>query len=325
MTLDRFEADAEFENTIGLEKFVNKCIRLLIRGLLQAVAMTICGVLVAASDDVEEVPVADVIQQNQAFPEENFDQMLFQGYGNASAARDRIKGRMKMMLDELDRNCSLSADQKKRLTLSAQGDMKRFFDEVEQLKVKFRGMRQNRDAVNDLFGEMQPIQTKMTVGLFGEKSLFQKTVRTTLTEDQIAKYQAIEDDRRRFRYRATIGVTLSNMGKSVRLRPSQCKALTELLVLETQPPASFGDFDYQYVMYQFSHLPEDNVKPLLDVEQWKLFAKMFEEFGELEQVLRQQGLLPKEDAKKVRNPRLVEQTEADNLPVDATRPSNQQE
>src|SRR5439155_20666628 len=94
------------------------------------------------------------------------------------------------------------------------------------------------------------LQQQQAQGLFGETSLFAKRIRRTLTDEQQAKYQLVLEERRKFRYRAAIEVSLHTLGNTVALRHDQHEAILKLLVEETQPLRVFGQYDQYAVMFE---------------------------------------------------------------------------
>lgn len=270
------------------------CIGLLV---LMTIIAAPHGVL-ASVDDGEPPPVADA-QNNGDFNvnEANFDQWIFQGSGNAAAGHARIKSHLKLKLDELARVCNLAPDQQQKLTLAGHGDMKRFFDQVEEVRKKFLEVRNDQQRFNQIWQEINPLQQKQAAGLFGDSSMFAKTLRKTLTEEQQAKYQVVVDERRRFRYRAMIEVSLVSLESTVALRHDQHEAILKLLVEETQPPLMFGQYDSHYVMYALSKLPSQKLKPLVDDRQWQLLQQQMQQGRGMAGFLAQNGVI---DASTVR-------------------------
>ena len=250
------------------------------------------AVALAAPDDGEPPPPADA-QVNHGFmmDEANFDQWIFQGSGNAAAGRARINSHLKLKLDELVRVCELTETQQKKLTLAARGDMKRFFDQVEEVRKKFLAVKNDPNGFNQIWQELSPLQQKQAAGLFGETSIYAKTLRKTLTDEQQAKYRIVVEERRRFRYRATIEVSLNTLGNTVALRHDQHEALLKLMVEETQPPYIFGQYDNYLVMYRLAQLPANRVKALLDERQWKLLQQQFTQARGMEAHLVQSGII----------------------------------
>ena len=204
----------------------------------------------ASEDDMDEAPVA--VQANEGFEiaESNFDQWIYQGAANAESGRARINSRLKIHLDELDRICSLTPDQRQKLMLAGHGDMKRLFDQIEVVRAKFRAVRKDQNAFNQIWTDINPLRQKVASDLFSENSFYGKTLKSTLTPEQLASYQVVANERKRFRYRAAIAVAFTNLEKIIPLRHSQRQVLMEMVLQETNPPRTFGSHDYQFVLLQ---------------------------------------------------------------------------
>lgn len=246
----------------------------------------------AAPDDGVEA-VVSAAQPVEAFQiaDNTIDQWIFQGVGGEAQGKDRINRQLKLQLDELAEVCSLSEDQKARLTLAAHGDIKRFFDQVQAVKRKMQVLKNDRNAAGLAWQEAQPLQMKMTTGLFGDSSLFARIVPKTLTPEQSAKYKAIVDDRRKFRYRACILAAVVQLEGQVALRDEQRQKLIELLVDKTRPPKVFGQQNYQVVLYRLASLPKEDLKQIFDDRQWKLLEQPLMQGRSMEQYLVQNGLV----------------------------------
>ncbi len=261
-------------------------------------ALALCGLLSrsipsqAAPDDIEPVEKA-AAEGEFNIDESNFDQWIFQGNGNAAAGKERLKARLNLQIAEIDRLCGLTSDQKQKLLLAARGDSKRFFDQVEEVRRKFLLVRNDQHAFNNIWQDIQPLQRQISVGLYGETSMFYKSLQRTLTTEQMQRYRAVQDDRRKYRYRASIEVVLTNLENTVPLKHSQHEALVQLILEETPIPIAFGQYDQYLILHQMSKLGEGRVKPLLDERQWAQMKASFDQVRGMEQFLIQQGMLPK--------------------------------
>ncbi len=247
-------------------------------------------VVIATEDDIEP-PAVPVANAGFMIDESNFDQWIFQGSGTAAAGRARINSHLKLKLDELNRTCDLTELQRKKLALAAQGDMKRFFDQVEALRKKFMAVRNDQNAFNELWQEIHPLQQKQQAGLFNETSMFEKTLRSTLNEEQQQRYQKITEERRRFRYRASIQTSLVSISDTVALKDDQHKAIAKLLLEETALPLRFGQQDQRVVLYGLSKLPSAKLKAILNDRQWKLMQPQLTQGQAMEQFLAQNGFI----------------------------------
>lgn len=287
-----------------------------------ALALTVGG-LGAAPDDRVEAPRAEqaaaAAQVQFNIAPENFDQWVFPGVRNASGAKERLQSQVKLQLDELTRHCGLTPLQQKKLLLAASGDTQRFLEEVEVVRKKFLEVRQDQNGFNAIWQEIQPLQMKQAAGLYGASSIFGKTLQKTLAPEQIRELRMIEDERRQFRYRASIDLSLLTIENAVPFRHAQRERLIELLVDRTEPPQVFGQYDHYVVLLRLSQLPEDAVKPLLDERQWKLLQAQFAQARGLEQFLVQNGVLDRDRVKALR----PSSTRNEHAPADASRAANQ--
>lgn len=266
----------------------------LLAALMQPVAA------VESVDDFEPDPAAEANNNGNGrfmVEEANFDQWVFQGSNNAEAGRARIKSQLKMRIDELVRICGLDESQQRKLTLAGQGDIKRFNDQVEVVRKKFLLVKNDQNKFNQIWQEINPLQQKQAAGLFGESSMFAKILKKTLTEEQQSKHRTVENERRRYRYRAAIEVALINQEGTLALRGDQHDALVKLLLEETQPPLVFGQQDGYYINYAMSKLPQAKLKPLFDKRQWAQVQQQMNQGRSLEAHLAQNGVI---DGAKVR-------------------------
>lgn len=226
----------------------------------------------AAPDDVEPPPLADANPNNGFFMDEaNFDQWVFQGAANAEAGRQRIRSALTLKVDELKRVCQLTEAQERKLRLAGSGDIKRFFDDVEVVRGKFREVQRDQNKFNQIWQDIQPLQLKQSKGLFGEGSLFAKTILVSLTPEQSDRFRALRNERQLFLYKATIESTLVSLGSSIGLRDEQHNELVKLLLEHTKPPESLNlNEGTAYVQSQLRTVPRAKLKALLDERQLQL-------------------------------------------------------
>lgn len=259
---------------------------------LLVLPLILLGSFVLAEDDDDDAPAENVQENGGFFVEEaNFDQWIFQGSGNAAIGKARIEASAKMKLVELRRVCDLTDAQAKKLSLATRGDMRRFYDEVEIVRRAFLKVRNDENAFNNIWQEISPLQRQQAAGLFGDSSFFAKTVRNTLTREQNEKYQIVLNERRHLRYQAAADMALVNLSNTVALRHDQHEAIFKLLIEETQPPLTFGQYDQYFVFYSLSKLPAAKLQSLLDDRQWKLLQQPLQQGRGMEATLLQQGMI----------------------------------
>ena len=236
--------------------------------------------------DRPQVPGAWVMTDDQ------FDQWVFGGPRNSRAGRSKLDARLTLQIDDLSRMCKLSEDQKKKLLLAGHGDIKRFFEQVEEKRKKFEKVKNDQNRIGEIYQELMPLQIALNSGLFGEGSIYGKTIRRVLGEEQEEQYQNALLEKNRFRYRAKIELVVAQLDQSVGLRDEQRRKLVELIVNETQPPTRFGPYDYYLVLYQASKIGEAKIKPFFDDRQWALLSRQLNQGRGMEHFLRTQGQLP---------------------------------
>jgi len=263
----------------------------------------------------EEVENNAVLQPAQAvfmMTDEQFDQWVFGGPRNSRAGSSKLDSLLTLQVDDVARMCTLSEAQKKKLLLAGRGDIKRFFDKVEEKRKKFAKVKNDQTKFNEIYQELVPLQAALNSGLFGAGSIYSKTIRRVLSEEEDARYQQVIQDKNRFRYRAKIELVVAQLDQTVGFRDEQRRKLVELIMSETQTPTRFGQYDYYLVMYQAGQIAEAKLKPLFEDRQWALLNRQLNQMRGMQQFLQNQGLLPPH--KVVHPPR--RRAEAGELPAE---------
>jgi hypothetical protein len=266
--------------------------------LTATLGVACAGRAARAQDDVvvdenEEVQVNNVVFHNMAGAEQ-VDQVLYGRFGmsGAGVARNKLDSALALRIDDVDRICGVNEAQKKKLHLAGSGDIKRFFDRVEETKRRISSAKDNQ--FNNVWQEIQPLQTELNSGLFGDDSFFGKTVKRTLNEEQAARYDNVLRERNLVRYRAMVGWCVVQMDRNVGLSDDQRKRLVELLVKSTRPPKRFGQDDYWVMLYQASKLPESEIKSIVDDVQWRILERQLRQGKAMEQWLKTSGIIDDE-------------------------------
>jgi hypothetical protein len=221
---------------------------------------------------------------------EQVDQWVFGRFGGSGGARNKLDSSLKLRIEDLDRSCHISDLQKKKLLLAGRGDVKRFFDKIEEVKRKFQNGQNDPNA--NIWQEIQPLQLELNTGLFGDDSIYYKTIRRTLDGDQISGYECLLRERKMVRYKATVEWFVVHLDKALGFSDDQRQRLVELLVNESRPPKKFGQGDYWYLMLQTALVPESKLKPVLDAPQWRLLSRQFDQAKRMEPWLKSNGVIP---------------------------------
>jgi hypothetical protein len=232
-----------------------------------------------------------VVRGAQVSPEQ-VDQWVFNRFGGADATRDRLDANLALRIDDIERACAVTELQKKKLKLAGLGDIKRYFDRVNDLKRKYSTAAGNpNNNFNNIWTEMQPLQLELNSGLFGDDSMFVKTIKSTLGSEQAQRYDDLMQERALERGRATIEWFVVHIDKALGLSDLQRGRLVDLLEQETPPPQRFGQADFWYLMYQMTRLPEAKLKAILDEPQWRLLSRQFMQARGMEPWLKSNGLI----------------------------------
>ena len=248
-------------------------------------------------DDDEDMEEEAVVQpvQNFMISDDNFDMWLFGGGRNSQAAQTRLESILSLEVDRLDKNCSMTDTQKKKLMLAGRGDIKRFFDKVAEKKRKFDQLKNDQNRVGEIFQEIQPLQMTFNAGIFNDGSFFAKTVKNTLNEEQTTRYAKVIRERDLFRYRCVVTSSCRCSITPSDSAPSS-KKFVLLLMEETKPPKHFGQYDTQVILLQASKLPESKIKPIFDDAQWRILSRQLTQAKSMELFLKRNGFLDDDGA-----------------------------
>ena len=245
-------------------------------------------------DDLVDDAQPVIVNNGFAFADENFDMWVFGGGRNAQSARSRLDDQLTLQIDRLDRNCGISPEQRTKLMLAGHGDIKKFFDKVAEKKRKFDELKHDQNRIGEIFQEIQPLQLTFNQGIFNDNSIYQKTVKNTLNDEQRDKFRRMNDDLMLFRYRSRVALAVSMLDNSIGFSADQRRKFEKLLVDETKPPKKFSQYDTQVVFLQASHIPEAKVKAIFDDDQFRVLSRQFQQARNMEPFLRSNGFIGEE-------------------------------
>ena len=216
--------------------------------------------------------------------------------GDPEPVRRRLESRLKKRIEQVDRACKLTPEQRAKLNVAGRGDMKRVFTRMDELSELLSAPVQEAGRRKKLLLEFaQKRQEIKETDTFGDDSLFAKVLKSTLTplqhavRDQATKEAAIAQ------HKATIRWAVGSLDTWLRLSPEQHEKLETLLRAQTRSPQKFGEYDYYGLMFQASKLSEKELKAIFDDDQWQKIERQFAEARRLEKMLRGGGFLPEDD------------------------------
>lgn len=218
-----------------------------------------------------------------------FESWAFQGQSE-SAIRKRFRGQVESELTQIRKACELSDGQVDKLRLSAEGDISRFFRMVEKAKKNTENMQPDQAHVQDIQKHLAPIQERMSNGLFDQKSLFRQVLASTLSPDQLAEMERLNDIRTHRSAEAAARVTLSRLQLIVPMMAEQRETYLQLMVEELKKhrvPRRLQMYASEYLCFQ---MPEEKLKPFLDEHQIAAIKKNSANAIAMKQFLEQQGI-----------------------------------
>jgi hypothetical protein len=244
---------------------------------------------------IKKQPVPPPVVVRNQWTDDNFDQWIFGQDRNAARARQRLDSSLAVHIEAIHRASPLTDAQRKKLQLAGRGDVKRFFDSYETVKQKFHLIKDDQQKFQEIWQDINPLQTILQAGMFEGDSLFCKSLRHTLTSEQWAKYDAVERERREFSHHTSIVQAVIGWEQSMPLRATQRRELIELLTKETKPPRKLSPYGSTWVLFQASRLPREKLKPIFDDMQWRSMNQYLGNARNLGTWIKQLGLLPDDD------------------------------
>ena len=125
--------------------------------------------------------------QDAVIGRENFDRWVFGDGVGEVARRDRLNSLIWRKVDAVSRKRALTAAEESKLRLAALGDIKRFFDRVEDRRRKFEAARTQFNTGMAFLNSIEPLGKEFEDGPFGEGSLFAKTLRKIENDARAAR------------------------------------------------------------------------------------------------------------------------------------------
>ncbi|MGB7343316.1 MAG: hypothetical protein WBD20_03830 [Pirellulaceae bacterium] len=196
----------------------------------------------------------------------------------------QLKNDYQMRVRMVDRLCQLEESQKSKLTLAADADVTRFFREVAAIRKKVDAMdlegNQNQD-INKIWEVVSPLSQQLQQGLFAEKSLFQRVMRSTLTEEQQGLYEAELAENRRRRWQAITRVNLVEIERSMPLLADQREKMLKIMDAQELPKTITEHMDGYVGFLKLTKAKKANEKQFtefLDKHQMKVIEQFCDRY-----------------------------------------------
>ena len=127
--------------------------------------------------------------------------------------------------------------------------------------------------VQEAWEVVSPLATRVQSGMFGDGSLFQKVVKSSLSDSQLALHNAELEKNRKRRWKAITRVNLAEIEKSVPLLEDQRQKLLDLMY-EIEVPLKINQHMDGYVGYlRLIKVDEEKIAKILDKHQMKVIEE----------------------------------------------------
>jgi hypothetical protein len=204
---------------------------------------------------------------------DQFDKWVFGRVGGADRARTRLETRLAWEINRVDAICRFTPQQRKKLQIAGQGDIKRFFDRLAEVKAALDRKAGLLDA-RALARELLPVRMQVENNVFVDGSIFIKTLRTTLNPDQLDRFETATRDF----YRLRVQWVAFSLDVGPGFGAEQRARLARIILSETRPLRRYdGAYDFQAILYQASRIPEARLRPIFDHAQWRVLRLHFDE------------------------------------------------
>lgn len=239
-------------------------------------------------------PVA-VAQNEFHMTEQQFDSWLTSGSNvRNQSPSEHLQANFEMRLRDIDQLCKLSDEQRDRLQLAGAGDIARFERQVAAVRQELVGKTFDQGKIGEIYSnKIAPLNQAWQRGVFGDDSLFNKILATTLEAEQAETFDAAIEERRNRQHAVVLRVFVAKLERSVPMTAEQRTALLELLDKHSEPPLRSPQQQYaQYLaLYQFSLVPEQALNEIFDEKQRTALKQVRQQGQQYKRWLQQQGLL----------------------------------
>ena len=137
--------------------------------------------------DVDDGPASDQIR----IDDETLHQLLFDRESKLEAASDILKIDMRVRINDIIRTSELTPVQARKLSLAARGDVRRLFEQRDELRRKYQERRVERDdfvamrlMARDLRREIEELCRAAQNTLSRDDTMLVKTMRSCLSAEQ---------------------------------------------------------------------------------------------------------------------------------------------
>ena len=221
--------------------------------------------------------------------------------GSPALARVRAIGAAR--LTRLERVCALTEQQRRKLELALEADIRRCVTDIEQVRRTYADATVNmreRDGQLTFQRFQQDVQRcrRRLQTLFDEHSLFAESLPAVLDEAQFATMTMEAKERRTFRWRAIVGSTMLRLDDMLALDQRQHDTI-ERMLLEREPPLRLeapsrqrNDHAEKMLVYMvLSEVDPKTLRATVGEDRWKAVLTLANQGRSMRSWIEGQGLL----------------------------------
>jgi hypothetical protein len=137
--------------------------------------------------DPHPITLEGIDSRRMVLVRENFDRWLFADRGYHTVHPRYLDDILRTKVDTATRKHVLTDLQRAKLRLAGRGDIKRFFDEVQEKRERFEMDRRDFNTGLAALRRLEPLTRVYLEGPFGDGSLFAKTLRKIEDEQKAGR------------------------------------------------------------------------------------------------------------------------------------------
>jgi hypothetical protein len=205
---------------------------------------------------------------------------LYQG-ADESTFKKQLEQQIDMRIERISQVVALEPQQLRKVKLAAQGDVSRFYRELDKVKSNVQGLDPNDpNDVRSGWVAVQPLQRRLSRGIIDEVSLLERVLSTVLGPEQKQIYHDYLRERQEARYRAILRMTISDLEKTLPLTTQQRDAMITILEGKKFPRSTTSTLE-SYVGYaMLARLSDSEIAQFLDAPQRKVFLELTQQYAQ---------------------------------------------
>jgi hypothetical protein len=221
---------------------------------------------------------------------QQFDRSVFEGLTSEKQVRQTLAAVLEKELAPFTAACALTDRQQRKLRLAGRGDVQAWLDRVVEVREKYTTAPISMDEYQIYRTQLEMLRARKQSGLFGDGSLFRKTLAGTLDDAQEARFTEFERQQRTAQFDAFVR-SWEQKPIGIKLDDAQRQKLVLLFLDHPGMPQSWGPYTHWIGLLQVDKHAQE-IKPLLEPWQWELLQKQVAQARQVEPQLRAFGVWP---------------------------------